>query len=66
MSVAGKVAHVDPDLGNERLGRGAPDPRNGIQARDVLLEGGDVRRDALAHRGDRFLEVIQMGQQLAN
>jgi hypothetical protein len=65
MAIAGEAAHVDADLGNEDFRRPLIHPGNRIEALHRVGEGGQERRNALAERGYRSFEVVEMRQDLS-
>ena len=64
MARGGKAAHVTAELGDDRLGGAAGDPRDGVEARDRLGLGGGARRDATITGRDALGEEFDVPQEL--
>ena len=64
MARGGKAAHVTAELGDDRLGGAAGDPRDGVEARDRLGLGGGARRDAAITGRDGLVEEFDVPQEL--
>src|SRR5262245_22668955 len=64
MARGGKAAHVTAELGDDRLGGAAGDPRDGVEARDRLGLGGGARRDAVITGRDGLVEEFDVPQEL--
>ena len=60
MELVGELVHVDPDLGDERLGGGLTDVENPIQQRDDLGERAHLLLDLLIKIGDETVERLDM------
>src|SRR5262245_9715003 len=60
MARGGKAAHVTAELGDDRLGGAAGDPRDGVEARDRLGLGGGARRDAAITGRDGLVEEFDV------
>jgi hypothetical protein len=52
--------HVDPDLGDDALGRALADPGDGVQPVTGHGERGDHLVDAAVQGGDRALQVLEV------
>ena len=66
MARARKGAHVHAHLRNDHF-RGAPiDPRDAIQASQLFRKRGEGALNFRAEGADRFVQIVQMRQELAN
>ena len=58
----GEDGHVHAELGDEDFSGPPADPRDGVQAGEGLRERGQEFLQAIAERGDRLVEVVEVGQ----
>ena len=60
----GEAAHVHPDLGDDRLGGGAVDPRDRVQPLHLVSKRADLGLDPGVELGDVGVEFVHPGEHL--
>jgi len=66
MGRAGELVHVRADLGHDDLGGAPVDPGGGVQQRHLLSVRADHLADPRRERGDRLVQVVDVGQDLGD
>lgn len=66
MSVTRKAAHIYADFCEDHFRRPPRDPVDRVQLGQLARERGQARVDLLAHRRDRLVQIVQVGEQLTD